>query len=66
MLRAPIEDENTIYIITVNGKIIKLRAEDIPLKKRTGQGVKMIRFDDDDYVNAITVGPKEKEEEANE
>lgn len=63
---APIEDENTIYIITVNGKIIKLRAEDIPLKKRTGQGVKMIRFDDDDYVNAITVGPKEEEEEANE
>lgn len=61
---AQIEDENTIYIITVNGKIIKLRSEDIPLKKRTGQGVKMIRFEsDDDCVNAITVGPKEEESE---
>ena len=26
----------------------------------------MIRFDDNDYVNAITVGPKEEEEEVNE
>jgi DNA gyrase subunit A len=50
--------------MTANGKLIRVRSQDIRAVGRGTQGVRLIHLDDDDNVTAATlVEPEAKDEE---
>lgn len=48
-----VRDEDEVVLITVSGKLIRTRADSIPVQGRNTQGVKLIDLDADDRVVSI-------------
>ncbi|HRC55205.1 MAG TPA: DNA gyrase subunit A, partial [Kofleriaceae bacterium] len=48
-----VTDDDHLILISDNGKLIRLRVKDIPLKGRATQGVRIMRVDDSEQVAAI-------------
>ncbi|MBQ9734661.1 MAG: DNA gyrase subunit A [Clostridia bacterium] len=58
-----ISSDEDIMIITSNGTIIRVAADDISTIGRDTQGVRVMRIDDDTTVSKIAISPKGDEEE---
>ena len=58
--------EEDIMIITNNGTIIRVSAEDISTISRDTQGVRIMRIDDGTTVSMIAITPKSEEEQDGE
>src|SRR5439155_8340501 len=50
-----VQEESDILVMTANGKLIRVRSQDIRAVGRATQGVKLINLDDDDKVTAATL-----------
>jgi DNA gyrase subunit A len=50
-----VEEGVDILVMTANGKLIRVRSEDIRAVGRATQGVRLINLDDDDQVTAATL-----------
>jgi len=48
-----VTDEDHLILISDRGKLIRLRASDVPVTGRAAQGVRMMRVDDGEFVAAI-------------
>jgi DNA gyrase subunit A len=56
--------EADVLVMTANGKLIRVRSQDIREVGRATQGVRLIHLDDDDKVTAATlVEPEAKAED---
>jgi DNA gyrase subunit A len=59
-----ISEEDSIYILTMNGTLIKLESDNLSTYKRNAQGTKTINLRDDDIVKTVArVSEEEVEEE---
>jgi DNA gyrase subunit A len=58
-----VTEESDVMIITHNGKVIRVHANEIREAGRSTQGVRLLRLDDDDSVAAAAVLHEETEEE---
>jgi DNA gyrase subunit A len=58
-----VSEESDVMIITHNGKVIRVHANEIREAGRSTQGVRLLRLDDDDSVAAAAVLQEENEEE---
>jgi DNA gyrase subunit A len=58
-----VTEESDVMIITHNGKVIRVHANEIREAGRSTQGVRLLRLDDDDSVAAAAVLQEESEEE---
>src|SRR6266403_579046 len=58
-----VTEESDVMIITYNGKVIRVHANEIREAGRSTQGVRLLRLDDDDSVAAAAVLQEENEEE---
>src|ERR1044071_2462767 len=59
-----VQEEADVLVMTANGKLIRVRSQDIRAVGRATQGVRLIHLDDDDKVTAATlVEPEAKGEE---
>ena len=58
-----VTEESDVMIITHNGKVIRVHANEIREAGRSTQGVRLLRLDDDDSVAAAAVLQEEDEEE---
>src|SRR5262245_25484795 len=59
-----VQEESDILVMTANGKLIRVRSQDIRAVGRATQGVRLINLDDDDKVTAATlVEPEGKSED---
>jgi DNA gyrase subunit A len=58
-----VNEESDVMIITHNGKVIRVHANEIREAGRSTQGVRLLRLDDDDSVAAAAVLQEESEEE---
>src|SRR5580693_7018135 len=58
-----VNEESDVMIITHNGKVIRVHANEIREAGRSTQGVRLLRLDDDDSVAAAAVLQEENEEE---
>jgi DNA gyrase subunit A len=59
-----VQDESDVLVMTANGKLIRVSAQNIRAVGRATQGVRLINLDEDDKVTAATlVEPEAKEEE---
>src|SRR5215510_2262651 len=60
-----VQEDSDVLVMTANGKLIRVRSQDIRSVGRATQGVRLIHLDDDDKVTAATlVEPEAKDEEA--
>jgi DNA gyrase subunit A len=60
-----VQEDSDVLVMTANGKLIRVRSQDIRAVGRGTQGVRLIHLDDDDKVTAATlVEPEAKDEEA--
>ena len=60
-----VQEDSDILVMTANGKLIRVRSQDIRAVGRATQGVRLIHLDEDDMVTAATlVEPEAKDEEA--
>src|SRR4030095_1416958 len=50
-----VQEDTDILVMTANGKLIRVRAQDIRAVGRATQGVRLINLDDDDKVTAATL-----------
>jgi DNA gyrase subunit A len=50
-----IQEDTDILVMTANGKLIRVRSQDIRAVGRATQGVRLINLDDDDKVTAATL-----------
>jgi DNA gyrase subunit A len=50
-----VQEDSDILVMTANGKLIRVRSQDIRAVGRASQGVKLINLDDDDKVTAATL-----------
>src|SRR5712671_2770894 len=57
-----VTEESDVMIITHNGKVIRVHANEIREAGRSTQGVRLLRLDDDDSVAAAAVLQEEEEE----
>src|ERR1700719_703760 len=57
-----VTEESDVMIITHNGKVIRVHANEIREAGRSTQGVRLLRLDDDDSVAAAAVLQEENEE----
>src|SRR2546426_4799111 len=61
-----VQEESDILVMTANGKLIRVRSQDIRAVGRATQGVRLINLDEDDKVTAATLiepevkGPEEE------
>ena len=62
----PVEDESEIMIITQQGKLIRLEADDIRKTGRSAQGVRLIKTDAGDKVTSASLVEAAAEEETEE
>src|SRR5213593_2849838 len=58
-----VTEESDVMIITHNGKVIRVHANEIGEAGRSTKGVRLLRLDDDDSVAAAAVLQEENEEE---
>ncbi len=58
-----VTEESDVMIITENGKVIRVHANEIREAGRSTQGVRLLRLDDDDSVAAAAVLQEEEAEE---
>jgi DNA gyrase subunit A len=59
-----VQEDSDILVMTANGKLIRVRSQDIRAVGRATQGVRLIHLDEDDKVTAATlVEPEAKEDE---
>jgi DNA gyrase subunit A len=58
-----VTEESDVMIITHNGKVIRVHANEIREAGRSTQGVRLLRLDDDDSVAAAAVLQEENDEE---
>ncbi|MBM3791903.1 MAG: DNA gyrase subunit A, partial [Acidobacteria bacterium] len=59
-----VADDSSVMLITAQGKLIQLYAEDIrSTQTRAAMGVKCIELDEGDYVAGVTVVADEEEEQ---
>jgi DNA gyrase subunit A len=58
-----VTEESDVMIITHNGKVIRVHANEIREAGRSTQGVRLLRLDDDDSVAAAAVLQEESEED---
>jgi len=58
-----VTEESDVMIITHNGKVIRVHANEIREAGRSTQGVRLLRLDDDDSVAAAAVLQEENEED---
>jgi DNA gyrase subunit A len=59
-----VEEDSDVLVMTANGKLIRVRSQDIRAVGRATQGVRLIQLDDDDKVTAAAlVEPEVKPEE---
>jgi len=58
-----VNEESDVMIITHNGKVIRVHANEIREAGRSTQGVRLLRLDEDDSVAAAAVLQEENEEE---
>jgi DNA gyrase subunit A len=59
-----VQEDSDILVMTANGKLIRVRSQDIRAVGRATQGVRLINLDEDDKVTAATlVEPEAKSEE---
>jgi len=59
-----VQEDADILVMTANGKLIRVRSQDIRAVGRATQGVRLINVDEDDKVNAATlIEPEAKSEE---
>lgn len=59
-----VQEDSDILVMTANGKLIRVRSQDIRAVGRATQGVRLIHLDEDDKVTAATlVEPEAKDEE---
>src|SRR5256885_2665935 len=58
-----VTEESDVMIITYNGKVIRVHANEIREAGRSTQGVRLLRLDEDDHVAAAAVLQEESEEE---
>jgi DNA gyrase subunit A len=59
-----VQEESDVLVMTANGKLIRVRSQDIRAVGRATQGVRLINLDEDDKVTAATlVEPEAKDEE---
>jgi DNA gyrase subunit A len=58
-----VTEESDVMIITHNGKVIRVHANEIREAGRSTQGVRLLRLDEDDSVAAAAVLQEENEEE---
>lgn len=54
-----VDDDDEVLIMTVRGKIQRIRANDINVIGRNTQGVRIMSLDDDDALTAVVRVPKE-------
>ena len=50
-----VEEGSDILVMTANGKLIRVRSQDIRAVGRATQGVRLINLDEDDKVTAATL-----------
>ena len=50
-----VQEDTDILVMTANGKLIRVRSQDIRAVGRATQGVRLINLDDDDKVTAATL-----------
>jgi DNA gyrase subunit A len=60
-----VQEESDILVMTANGKVIRVRSQDIRAVGRATQGVRLINLDEDDKVTAATLIEPEAREEVN-
>src|SRR5216117_4594045 len=59
-----VQEDSDILVMTANGKLIRVRSQDIRAVGRASQGVRLIHLDDDDKVTAATlIEPEVKPED---
>ena len=59
-----VQEDSDVLVMTANGKLIRVRSQDIRAVGRATQGVRLINLDDDDKVTAATlIEPEAKDEE---
>jgi DNA gyrase subunit A len=59
-----VQEDFDVLVMTANGKLIRVRSQDIRAVGRATQGVRLINLDEDDKVTAATlVEPEAKSEE---
>jgi DNA gyrase subunit A len=59
-----VQEDSDILVMTANGKLIRVRSQDIRAVGRATQGVRLIHLEEDDKVTAATlVEPEAKDEE---
>jgi DNA gyrase subunit A len=59
-----VQEDSDILVMTANGKLIRVRSQDIRAVGRATQGVRLIHVDEDDKVTAATlVEPESKSED---
>jgi len=59
-----VQEDSDVLVMTANGKLIRVSAQDIRAVGRATQGVRLIQLDDDDKVTAATlIASEEKAEE---
>eukprot|EP00466_Bigelowiella_natans_P000945 jgi/Bigna1/57852/fgenesh1_pm.32_\ len=56
------EDGNEVMLITGQGTLVRLRADQISLQKRSATGVLVQRFDGENFLQSAAIVPKEFEE----
>ena len=60
-----VQEDSDILVMTANGKLIRVRSQDIRAVGRATQGVRLINLDEDDKVTAATLTEPEAREDVN-
>ena len=57
-----VQEDSDLLVMTANGKLIRVRSQDIRAVGRATQGVRLINLDEDDKVTAATplIDPESK------
>ena len=58
-----VQEDSDILVMTANGKLIRVRSQDIRAVGRATQGVRLIHLDEDDKVTAATLIEPEARED---
>jgi DNA gyrase subunit A len=62
----PVKESTELMVITCNGQIIRLEADQIRETGRSAQGVRVVRMADDDKVAAASLVPEAEIEDEKE
>ena len=59
----PVEEDQTVFIVTQNGMIIRIPANSISVVGRIATGVKTVNLAEGDSIATVSVAPNDEEEE---